>query len=159
MNMLKNEIETYNPIKLKMTPRWLTKQAVNDGKTHTSIVITLNTANEAQLCKNGLFIKGIKVKTNMFNSIKPSHQCEKCMKFEYAKTNCKNAVTCNFCALTYDINNHKCNKCNVMKKICNHINFKYINCNENHCANDKNYKIIIFIQFKKPIIDNMMNEL
>ena len=81
------------------------------------------------------------------------------MKFEHAKTNCKNVVTCNFCALTHDTNNHKCNKCNVMGKICSHINFKCINCNENHCANDKNCRIVIFMQFKKSIADNMMNEL
>ena len=80
---------------------------MSDDKTHISIVITLNTINEAQLCKNDLFIKGIKIKTNMFNSIKPSHQCEKCMKFEHTKTNCKNTVTCSFCALTHDTNNHK----------------------------------------------------
>ena len=159
MNMLKNDIETCNPIKLKMTPKWLTKQTMSDDKTHTSIVITLNTAMKAQLCKNGLFIEGIKVKTNMFKFIKSSHQCEKYMKFEHAKTDCKNVITCNFYSLTHDTNNHKCNKYNVIRKICIYINFKCVNCNENHCANNKNCKIVIFMQFKKPIVDNMMNEL
>ena len=42
------------------------------------------------------------------------------------------------------------------KKICSYINFKCINCNENLCANDKNCKIIFFMQFKKSIVDNMM---
>ena len=142
-----------------MTPIWLTKQAVSDGKTHTSIVITLNTANEAQLCKNDLFIKNIKIKTNMFNFIKPSHQRKKCMKFKHAKINYKNVITCNFYSLTHDTNNHKCNKYNVIRKICIYINFKCVNCNENHCANDKNCKIITFMQFKKFIVDNMMNKL
>ena len=125
---------------------------MSDDKTHISIVITLNTINEIQLCKNDLFIKNIKIKTNMFNFIKPSHQFEKCMKFEHAKINCKNVITCKFCLLIYDTNNHKCNKCNVMKKICSYINFKCGNYNENHCANNKNYKFIIFMHSKNSLL-------
>ena len=135
MNMLKNKIKTYNFIKLKMIFKWLIKQTMNDDKTHISILITLNKINETQLFKNDLFIKNIKIKTNMFNFIKYSHQCKKCMKFEHAKTNYKNVITCNFCSLKNKTNNHKYNKCNVMKKLFNYINFKCINYNENKLQN------------------------
>ena len=71
MKDLKSEIKTFNFIKLKMSSKWIVKNNI-DNKIHSSIVIILNSAENAQACKNGLNIGGIRIKIDKFNSMSGS---------------------------------------------------------------------------------------
>ena len=147
MKNLKSKIETFNFVKLKMSSRWIARNNI-DNKTHSSIVIILNSAEDAQTCKNKLNINGIKIKTDKFNSIKPFMQCQKCMKFKHIKNNCRNKPACFIFGQKHEKNQHKCHVCETMGKLCMHMTPKCVNCNEKHCATNKNCKITMFQQFR-----------
>ena len=72
MELMKNEVETFNSIKLALLPHWLTKPENREGKLYSSIVLMIFSEKEAQKAiENGLIINGKSVKITKFKKIKP----------------------------------------------------------------------------------------
>ena len=126
-----------------MSSRWIVRNNI-DNKTHSSIVIILNSTENVQACKNGLNINGIRIKSDKFNSIKPFMQCQKCIKFGHIKKIYRNKPACFICGQKHEENQQKCHVCETMKKLCMHMISKCVNCNEKHCVTNKNCKVAMF---------------
>jgi hypothetical protein len=68
MQELKDEIEVFNPkLKLATLPRWLTLEEKRAGKQQSSVVIALQTAQEARIALKGrILIAGVAARTTKY---------------------------------------------------------------------------------------------
>lgn len=133
-NMLKEDIESFNNIKLIRTPIWLSQEETRLQKNHSSIIIHISDPQLADiLIKRKIFIAGELCKIEKF--IPKYIQCEKCQKYGHTKFKCKNDYKCRICAQNHDSSAHFCSSCHT-KKQCYHMPIKCANCNLSHMAND-----------------------
>lgn len=143
-DVLKQEIETMNPsVKLITTPRWLTKPEQRKNKGFSSIVIAVQSHNEAEsILKKSLWLFNRKLKTARYLAVKPTDQCGRCQGFGHHATRCNIAVRCQICAAGHETRIHTCNTCNKRGKVCSHVDLKCANCDKAHKANDPSCEVI-----------------
>jgi len=112
MQLAKEEIETFNQLKLACLPTWLTSEEVKSQKAHSSVILAFSSDQEAKKAvRNRLIIAGVSVKTTTYNVSKPTDQCNKCQQFEHHFAKCQNTVKCQICAQDHNIKQHNCVLC------------------------------------------------
>ena len=93
MQMIKQEIETFNQnIKLARDPQWLVKPENRIEKIHSSVKISVRSQAEFDQARKGLVIAGKMPKTLEFQSLRPTNQCHKCLKYGHISIQCKQPV-------------------------------------------------------------------
>ena len=144
INELHHEIENMNPsVKLVTSPRWLTSPKRREGKTRSSIVITISDQELAKkIINRGLWIDGRRTKTERFTGVKPTDQCSKCYGFGHHAVRCTEQVRCRICAAPHETRLHVCTTCKTTAKECPHIKTVCVNCKQNHQANDARCEMI-----------------
>ena len=75
--------------------------------------------------------------TFKFHEVKLITQCMKCLKYGHLHYMCKAKLNYQICAKDHETRLYKCHVCESTK-ICAHVFIKYVNCGENHEANDLN---------------------
>jgi hypothetical protein len=133
-NMLKDDIETYNGVKLMRTPVWLTSEEKRGTQKHGSILIHLENQNAAQqLLKFRMSVAGVPVKAQKFTD--RSVQSSKCQTVGHQSKDCVSAARCRLCAGDHHTKAHKCQACNAAT-LCAHTSVKCANCLQAHQADD-----------------------
>jgi hypothetical protein len=137
LNLLKDEIETYNPqLKLMKKPSWLISEENRQYKKHASIVIAVENAKQANFAlHNKLCIAGLWLKTQKYENSTEKTQCQNCQKWGHSTRLCRASATCQICAEKHTTYLHNCNICKTKGKECPHSILKCANCKENHKAN------------------------
>ena len=134
LDMLKNDIQTYNGVKLMRNPVWLTSEEKKGTQKHGSILIHVENQEAAQkLLKFRMSVAGVPVKAEKFQD--KSVQCSKCQKIGHQSKDCISAAKCRICANDHPTKMHKCETCKATTE-CIHMPAKCANCLENHQAND-----------------------
>ena len=151
---LKHEIETFNNSATLVTaPRWLASSQSREGKTYSSIVISVATREEAStLMKKGITIDDRKTKTEPYIATRPTDQCSNCQGFSHHTTRCSQSPKCCFCAGSHQTRIHACKVCNTSGKACQHTVLKCTNCEGTHKASDPSCEMIKAIRNPKPSI-------
>ena len=141
LNVIRDEIHTFNPIKVSGSVGWLTAPDKRQGKRASSIVFTVITEAERKHClKNGLFIAGEKVQVVNYKAYSPKTQCYRCQGFGHNPATCRKPIKCRLCAGNHHTRDHKCITCNS-SNLCGHTEAKCTNCNGNHTANSTECEI------------------
>ena len=137
LDLLKEEIETYNPqLKLMKKPSWLISEENRQHKMHASIVIAVENAKQAEFALyRKLCIAGLWLKTQKYENSTEKTQCQNCQKWGHSTKLCRGAATCQICAEKHTTYLHNCNVCKTKGKECPHSLLKCANCKENHKAN------------------------
>ena len=91
IHLLKNEIETFNNLKLMKNPAWLILEENKQNKAHAFIVITIKNAKQAKkLIGKNLCIADCWLEAKKYTSFITQIQCKKCQKFGHFAKVCKN---------------------------------------------------------------------
>lgn len=140
LEMLKDEIETFNPyMKLMRLPQWLADEPTRNQKAHSSIVIHLeNEAMATRALKGEVRIAGVACRAATY--IYKHTQCQKCLKFGHTQPYCKREARCLICAQNHMTKQHRCNICQITAKECPHFTLCCSNCGGAHKADDKKCK-------------------
>ena len=134
LEMLKNDIQMYNGIKLMRNPVWLTSEEKKGTQKHGSILIHVENQEAAEkLLKFRMSVAGVPVKAEKFHD--RTVQCSKCQKIGHQSKDCISAAKCRICANDHLTKMHKCEVCKATAE-CMHMPAKCANCLENHQAND-----------------------
>lgn len=162
LGALREDIEMYNVnVKLAAAPRWLTSTEKRTGKSHSSLVLSFKTPQEAKFAlRNRLVIAGKPVKTSEFVEIKPSTQCNNCQQFGHTQKICKYTTSCQLCGEQHQTRLHSCSTCGSSKQ-CSHLVFKCANCGGAHRANDGRCEVFRTVVRRKettPQADNSLNQ-
>lgn len=138
LNKLRTELETYNRlIQLPCQPRYLVRPDRREGKTHTSVVVSLTDKAQANhILKHGVLIMGTHHKAGKYYATRPWDICTKCQDFGHHWQRCTAAARCKFCAGPHSTRQHQCNKCHAKGKRCSHTILHCANCMENHMSTD-----------------------
>ena len=96
LDMLKNEIETFNPqLKLMKKPAWLISKENKQHKMHASIVIAVENAKQANFALyNKLCIAGLWLKTQKYENSTEKTQCQNCQKWGHSTRLCRASAIC-----------------------------------------------------------------
>lgn len=115
-------------------PRWMAHPDVLQTKNHSSVVITLQSQDDADKLLHetgGLLLFGEFIKTGRYTDKRPPKQCKQCWKYDHYRQTCKQEhPTCRLCSGPHHENSHKCEHCD--KRDCQHIPLKCTNCAEAH---------------------------
>ncbi len=138
LNMLQNEIETFNPqLKLMKKPAWLCSEENRQIKMHAFIVIAVENASQAEYALHRkLCIAGLWLKTDKYENSTEKSQCQNCQRWGHLTKLCKSSAICQICAEYHATYLHKCNICKTTGKECPHTILKCANCKENHKADN-----------------------
>jgi len=138
--LLKEEIETFNPIKIQGLPRWISSREKRyDPQTRFgSIVFAIENEEKRQeiLKQKEILIAGVAAKVVKYLKISPTTQCTNCQKFGHIGDRCSTRA-CQFCAAAHLSKDHSCSTCNTIGRPCEHTTPLCINCKEKHFANSK----------------------
>jgi hypothetical protein len=136
-NLIKSEIETFNPyLRLMRNPIWLSNEEARNQKTHSSILIHLESPDMAQKAlRSRIILAGVMCRTQTF--IPKDTQCGKCQEFGHRRSYCRNQIRCRICAQNHEDFDHKCQICQVANQECPHSQATCANCGQNHKADDK----------------------
>lgn len=150
MKKLRSEIEKHNlDVMLMQDPRWLTSDEKRKDKKMSSVVVAVrDEASTVAIAKCGIVIMGIMMKTVVFNSCKPTDQCQNCQRYGHHHTKCAQPTRCRLCSKGYSTNNHKCAKCHSTTN-CEHMTPKCSNCKGSHKVNDRTCPTLITITTRK----------
>ena len=144
ISIFQQEVETFNPVKVKGTSRWL--KIPTEEKRAGSVVFTVPTEEEgAYSLTNGLYIAGVKVKVVAYKAYTYKTQCYRCQGYGHNPTTCNKPISCAICGKKHLTKMHKCKSCNASQQ-CEHIQPYCINCKGKHTSNNKDcevYKAII----------------
>lgn len=137
MELLKEEIETFNHFKLLSIPRWISKkEKIEDPQTRFASIkfAVQNKETQQNILKNQVLqIAGLQLKVLAFTRATSSSQCNRCQKFGHAADTCRLKI-CKFCAGNNHLSkDHCCPKCGEIEE-CEHIPLKCLNYGENHKA-------------------------
>ncbi len=115
-------------------PRWMAHPEVLKTKHHASVVITLQSQNDADRLSEeigGLMVFGDFARTGRYTDKRPLKQCKLCWKYDHYQQTCtlKNVV-CRLCSGPHPEHAHKCGQCD--KRDCQHLPLKCTNCDEAH---------------------------
>ena len=139
IGIFQQEAETFNPVKIKGTPRWL-KQPTED-KRAGSVVFAVPTEEEAAYSrKNGLYIAGVRVKVATFKAFTNKTQCYHCQGFGHNPTRCNKPFACAICSKRHLTRLHKCTSCNA-SQVCEHVTLACVNCKGRHAANNRECEV------------------
>jgi len=138
--LLKEEIETFNPIRIQGLPRWISSSVKrHDPQTRFgSIVFTIENEEKRQeiLKQKEISIAGTATKVVKYLEVSPTTQCTSCQKFGHIGDRCSTRA-CRFCAAAHLSKDHCCPTCLISGRPCKHTTPLCINCKENHFANSK----------------------
>jgi hypothetical protein len=138
--LLKEEIETFNPIRIQGLPRWISSSVKrHDPQTRFgSIVFTIENEEKRQeiLKQKEISIAGTATKVVKYLEVSPTTQCTSCQKFGHIGDRCSTRA-CRFCAAAHLSKNHCCPTCLISGRPYKHTTPLCINCKENHFANSK----------------------
>jgi hypothetical protein len=138
--LLKEEIETFNPIRIQGQPRWISSRAKRyDPQTRFgSIVFAVENEEKRQeiLKQKEILIAGVATKVVKYLEVSPTTQCTSCQKFGHIGDRCSTRA-CQFCAAAHLSKDHSCSSCNTIGKPCEHTTPLCINCKEKHFATSK----------------------
>ena len=139
ISIFQQEVETFNPVKVKGNPRWL--KAPTEEKRAGSVVFAVPTEDEGIFSlKNGLYIAGVRVKVAAFKTFTHKTQCYRCQGFGHNPSTCNKPVACAICAKRHLTRVHKCNSCSA-SQLCEHATPACANCKGNHMANNKECEV------------------
>jgi hypothetical protein len=143
--LLKEEIETFNPIRIQGLPRWISSSVKrhNPQTRFGSIVFTIESEEKRQeiLKQKEISIAGTATKVVKYLEVSPTTQCTSCQKFGHIGDRCSTRA-CRFCAAAHLSKDHSCSTCIITGKPCKHTTPLCINCKENHFANSKDCEIL-----------------
>lgn len=115
-------------------PRWMAHADVLNTKRHASVVITLQSQEDADRLSQeigGLMVFGKFAKTGRYTDKRPLRQCKYCWKYNHYQQMCKpENLSCRLCSGPHPEHAHKCGDCD--KRDCQHIPLKCVNCGEAH---------------------------
>jgi hypothetical protein len=138
--LLKEEIETFNPIRIQGQPRWISSRAKRyDPQTRFgSIVFAVENEEKRQeiLKQKEILIAGVATKVVKYLEVSPTTQCTSCQKFGHIGDRCSTRA-CRFCAAAHLSKDHSCSSCIITGRPCEHTTPLCINCKEKHFANSK----------------------
>jgi hypothetical protein len=138
--LLKEEIETFNPIRIQGLPRWISSRVKrHDPQTRFgSIVFTIENEEKRQeiFKQKEILIAGTATKVVKYLEVSPTTQCTSCQKFGHIGDRCSTRA-CRFCAAAHLSKDHSCSTCTITGKPCKHTTPLCINCKESHFANSK----------------------
>ena len=141
--LLKEEIETFNPIKIQGLPRWISSSVkrYNPQTRFGSIVFAVKNEEKRQkiLSQKEILIAGAVIKVVKYLKVSPTTQCTSCQKFGHIGGKCFTKA-CQFCAAAHLTKDHSCPICNITGKPCEHTIPLCINCKEKHFAISKDCK-------------------
>ncbi|OCL00407.1 uncharacterized protein K441DRAFT_519147, partial [Cenococcum geophilum 1.58] len=137
--LLKEEIKTFNPIRIQGLPRWILSSVKrhNPQTRFSFIVFTIENKDRRQeiLKQKEILITGTATKVVKYLEVSPTTQCTSC-QFSHIGDRCSNRA-CRFCAAAHLSKDHCYRTCMVMGKPCKHTTPLYINCKEKHFTNSK----------------------
>jgi len=140
LKLLKEEIETFNPIAIQGLPRWISSSTKrhNPETRFGSIVFTVENEEKRQeiLKQKEILIAGTATKVVKYLEVSPTTQCTSCQKFGHIGDKCTTRA-CRFCAAAHLSKDHSCSTCIITGKPCKHTTPLCINCKEKHFANSK----------------------
>src|SRR6266568_2610093 len=143
--LLKEEIETFNPIGIQGLPRWISSSVKrhNPQTRFSSIVFTIENEEKRQeiLKQKEILIAGIATKVVKCLEVSPTTQCTSCQKFGHIGDRCSTRAY-RFCAAAHLSKDHSCPTCIIIGKPYKHTTPLYINCKEKHFANSKDCKTL-----------------
>jgi len=138
--LLKEEIETFNPIGIQGLPRWITSsEKRHDPQTRFgSIIFTVENEEKRQeiLKQKEILIAGTVTKVVKYLEVSPTTQCSSCQKFGHIGDRCSTRA-CRFCAAAHLSKDHSCSTCTITGRPCKHTTPLCINCKGEHFANSK----------------------
>jgi hypothetical protein len=139
MKTLQGEIESHTSLKLATPPRYATRPESRVGKTASSVVICLTSAEDASnVLKHRIAIDGTLHRTERFWAVKPTSQCHLCQRFGHHHKRCTHQPRCRLCAGDHTTTNHRCADCPSLRgKACTHIAARCCNCEGAHYASDR----------------------
>lgn len=128
------EIERFNDIEIRGTPRWLSSL---QGKAHSSMIFSVLDKDRASCLKNGIWIQGQHLQVTSFKAFTPKTQCRRCLGLGHDPASCRKPYICGYCAGKHPTKEHSCKDCNS-KTPCIHTVAKCSNCKQTgHTAFDK----------------------
>jgi hypothetical protein len=132
MTALQQEIEQNHLVKITQLPRYISHPDKRAGKEVSSVVIALNSADDAQLLKcTRIIIRYEHRKVTDFHSSRPTDQYCCCLLFGHHHTVCTSTQgpTCAICAGPHSTDLHNCPECpHHVGKTCPHTTYKCANC-------------------------------
>ena len=143
--LLKEEIETFNPIGIQGLPRWISssEKRHNPQTRFGSIVFTVENEEKRQeiLKQKEILIAGTATKVVKYLEVSPTTQCTSCQKFGYIGDRCSTRA-CRFCAAVYLSKDHSYSTYVITGRPYKHTTPLCINCKEKHFTNSKDYKTL-----------------
>ena len=132
--LLKEEIETFNPIGIQGLPRWISFSVKrHDLQTRFGFIVFT--------VENEILIAGTATKVVKYLEVSPTTQCTSCQKFGHIGDRCTTRA-CRFCAAAHLSKDHSCSTCIITDKPCKHTTPLCINCKEKHFVNNKDCEIL-----------------
>jgi hypothetical protein len=148
LQILHNEIPTYNKQNIVGNPYWLSKDW--KSKQTSSIVVAFKTEEEAKKIGSRITILGQSLRTERYRSTPPTTQCSNCQAFGHNANRCRNQAACQLCAESHTTTQHNCSSCSTKGKPCRHTLPKCCNCKKPHFANSKDCEIFLAITKRSP---------
>jgi hypothetical protein len=137
MRALHQEIESHSTLKLTATPRYASRPESRLGKTASSVVICLTSAEDAaSILKHRIAIDGTLHRTERFWAVKPTSQCHLCQRFGHHHKRCTYQPRCRLCAGNHPTSEHRCADCPIKGRSCTHTVTRCCNCEGAHRASD-----------------------
>ena len=138
MQLLEEEIKVYNGLNPIIRPRWLSSLENRREKKHGSVVVCFESKPEAdKALRNRLQIAGESMRTTEYISVKPTHQCQRCLQFGHSEVHCYREQICAICAKNHEKRFHFCVLCSTRGEKCTHTKPKCSNCQGEHEALDR----------------------
>src|SRR5882762_5490961 len=107
--LLKEEIETFNPIRIQGQPRWISSRAkrYNPQTRFGSIVFAIENKEKRQeiLKQKEILIAGVATKVVKYLEVSPTIQCTSCQKFSHIGDRCTTRA-CQFGAAAHLSKDH-----------------------------------------------------
>jgi hypothetical protein len=138
MKTLQREIESLSTLKLTVAPRYASRPESRLGKTASSVVICLDSAEDAtHIINHRIAIDGTLHRTERFWAVKPTNQCHLCQGFGHHSKRCNQQPRCRLCAGDHLTTDHRCVDCPILKgRSCMHTATRCCNCKGAHRASD-----------------------
>jgi hypothetical protein len=160
MKRMQEEVEKFNKgVHLMQEPRWLVAEDRMEGKMSSTVVISVQDETKArEVAKSGVVVMGKVLRAGVFNSCKPTDQCQKCQRFGHHQIRCSAQPRCRTCAKNHRTDQHKCSTCSATTH-CEHTSPKCSNCKGSHTADSRScptYVALSAIQNPQPTITDEM---
>ena len=149
LSLIRQEIQTFNGLKLAREPLWLTRPEYRMGKTRSSVILTVFTENDAKKAiHEGLIIGGEKAIIKAFQEQKSTDQCFKCQKPGHFERYCKSTPKCQYDGQEHLTNNHNYYICQKKGQAYIHTKIQCANCLGPYRANNPICEVLRAVQPK-----------